>query len=710
MPTQEQIAEQRHRWLSMKHVGEARPVVRAFVRKGHFQRHYKRVPDSEVYGFIPGLLTPNDVWYGEWVPDTDYVEIPNVKDAKGDQDYSQNGIEQVTMSIDNIAMVAQEGALGALFHTIERGYYSPERGQRSSRGEAAGTKNEWFNTWKDKSTQIIIVGGYGEAVFPLHLGLIDKVSLTSRPDMISVTMRSMGQYITDQHIFMDAKNLWARDPITFADRVDVQEGPNVANSAQAKSHRSGYPASMAVDGNTKSLWLSDGHSDSRDIEWIEFPLSGGHFLKMELFPAFENLEMFVSVFTTNENVPGGGKARYQGGEVLGEGWVDGGLGHVPGTTIPYVNNVPMIRGALTTYPVTKSGRKIVSGDNTRIRIWFRNLHKAKTDNGLGFNFRAGVKECRIHDSSIPEAAKKGHWILIDDVSDMVKMVLQWAGFHDFEVETCGVRLSDKVTFDRSKFLIDPINYLKEQVGYVFYVKPPDDFDLTDLTPGNKKNLTMGTAVFRQQSAMKQESPDPIESVRDDNLLTGVNAEFDANALPDSIRVRGKAVADAIAKRDPHHIHPLGADRTKRFQASYRPVWARKGSQGAAHLRRPVVHYDYLLDDQYLCEVACLLIAFQAALGSAKGEIEIPAWPMIHLDYQTLLFDRGTGMSTRLWNVQRTWNYVSGAEVEFKMNLGGAFIDIDDVAETREELEELLNEGGRMPAPIARAPWTKPVTF
>jgi hypothetical protein len=96
----EMIAEQRAKWLSMKHVGDARPVVRAFVRKGHLERKYRRLPDNEVYAYVPGLLTPNDVWFGEWVADTDYVEVPNVKEAKGDQDYSQNGVEQLTLSIE----------------------------------------------------------------------------------------------------------------------------------------------------------------------------------------------------------------------------------------------------------------------------------------------------------------------------------------------------------------------------------------------------------------------------------------------------------------------------------------------------------------------------------------------------------------------------------------------------------------------------------
>jgi hypothetical protein len=304
--------------------------------------------------------------------------------------------------------------------------------------------------------------------------------------------------------------------------------------------------------------------------------------------------------------------------------------------------------------------------------------------------------------------RKGKWILIDDVTDMVKIVLQWAGFHEWEIEKAGVRLADKVVFDRSKYLVDIINYVKEQIGYVFYVRPPEDFDIDHLDINH--NLSMGIAVFRISSAIQQEPPERIESVRDDNLLTGVEAEFDSNALPDSIRVRGKAVTDKVAAQDPAHVHALGADRTKRFQASYRPVWARDNNEGGAHLRRPLVHYDYLLGTTYECEVACLMIAFRAALEASKGAIEIPLWPLIHLDHQVLLFDRGTGMSTRMWVVQRTWNWSGGESAEFKMNLGGSFIDVDNVALTRVELERVLNEEARMPAQIARGPWTDPHLF
>lgn len=710
MLTAEEIAVQRHRWLSMHHVGEAKPVVRAFVRKGHLERRYRRLPSSECFGFVPGLLTPNDVWYGEWVPDTAYQEIPNVKDAKGEQNYSENGVEQVTMTIDNIGMIQQTGNLGALFHMIERGYYSPQRGQRNNRGEAAGTKNEWFDVWKDKSTQIVILAGYGEAVFPLHVGLIDKTQLTSRPDQIVVSMRNMGQFLTDQDVFGDAKNLWVRDPITFADRVDVQQGPNVASSANTKSNKPGSKPAFATDEKSKTAWVSQGHSNPQEIEWIEFPLPASNLIKFEMFPAYTDMEMFVSIFTTNKGLPGDQKARFANGTVLGEGWVNLSQGHVPGTTIPFVNHVPGIRESMTTYPITSAGQKIISGDDTKVRLWFRNLQPSPTDSGKGITYRAGVRECRIRDVAVPDAAKRGHWILIDDVADMVRIVLQWVGIHDWEIEDTGVRLSDKVVFDRTKKLMDIINYIKEQVSYVFYVRPPDDFDINDLSPGNVTNKSMGVAVFRQSSAMKDNPPEAVESVKDTNLLTAVNAEFDAGQLPDSVRVRGKAVSDKIARNDPGHIHPLGADRTQRFQSSYRPVWARRNSKGQAHLRKPIVHYEPLIESLYECEVTCLLIAFRAALSSAKGSIEIPLWPRIHLDHQTLLLDEGTGMSTRIWNVQRSWQYVGGAEVEFKMNLSGSFIDINDVSETREELVSVLNEGGRMPSPIARGPWTEPHRF
>lgn len=705
MPSPEVEAQQRHDWLSMKHVGAARPTVRVFVRKGHLERHYKPKPDNEVFCFIPGLKGPNWVYYAQWVPDTAYVEVPNVREAKGDHDYSENGVEKVTISFDNIGMVEQTGSMGALFHMMERGYYSPQRGQRPvGGGVAAGEKNDWFDTWKDKSTQIAVVCGYGEAVFPLFVGLIDTVQLTSKPDTIEVNGRNMGQFLTDQHTFEDAKNIWVKDPITFCDRQLADNLENAVTSAAAKSELAGAPARFACDEDESTRWLSQGYGSPGSQDYIDFPLPEGRYEDFDL-AALAGQECLVSVFATN---PKGGAARGTDGTNYGEGWINTGLGRVNNTTIPYVQRFGEVKERSSRYGIKAGGGGFIVGDNSKVRLWFTNLAKVKSDNAHGFTYRAGVTECAIWNRSRLAAAKTEHWILVDDVSDIVKVVLQWVGLTEWEIESVGVRLKDKLVFDRQTFLIDIIKRIADLTSYVFYVKPPEEFDVDNLAPGNAVNESMGVAVFRQNSAMKQRPLDRVEAVQDTNLLTAVQATFDANVLPQSIRARGKAVG---ARRvQDRNIHPLGADPTLRYQYSYRPVWARASSNGAANLRRHELHYDHLLASEYECKVACLFLAFRFALESAKAQIEIPLWPLIHLDHQVLMFDTGTGLSTRLWVATKSWTFVSGEQGQFKMTLGGSLLDTNDVSETRAELERLLNNHGFMPEPIARGPWEEVKAF
>lgn len=689
----------------MHHVGEARPNLRVFVRKGHLERHYKPKPSNQVFSFVPGLKGPNWVYYAQWVPDSDYVEVPNVKEAKGDQDYSQNGVEQVTLTLDNIGMIEQTGSMGALFHMIERGYYSPQRGQKPvAGGVMAGAKNAWFDTWKDKSTQIAIVAGYGDAVFPLFVGLIDNVQLSSRPDQINVTARNMGQFLTDQHVFEDAKNIWIKDPITFCDRQLADNLTNVVTSASAKSEFAGHPARFAVDDDDGTAWLSQGYGHPGSQDYLDLPLPEGRYEDFDL-AALAGQECLVSVYATN---PKDGVARGTDETNYGEGWINTGLGHVNNTTIPYVQRFGGVKERQTRYGIKQGGGGFIVGDNSKLRLWFTNLAKVASDSRHGFTYRAGVNEVAVYNRTRLAAAKTEHWILVDDVSDIVKTVLQWVGITDWEIESVGVRLKDKLVFDRQTFLIDIIKKVASQTSYVFYVKPPDEFDVDDLSPGNTTNQSMGVAIFRQNSAMKQRPLNRVEAVKDTNLLTAVQAAFDANALAQSIRVRGKVVG--ARRGQDRSVHRLGADPTLRYQYSYRPVWARGSSSGGANLRRHELHYDDLIANEYECKVACLMIAFRQALEAAKAEIELPMWPLIHLDHQVLMFDTGTGLSTRLWVATRSWNYISGEQGEFKMNLGGSLLDTNDVAETRAELERLLNNHGYMPAPIARGPWEEVKAF
>jgi hypothetical protein len=705
---------QEQRWRSGKYVGEAKPTFKGYIRRGRFERHFQNLPPDEVFSFQPGVGGANSVWFAEWVPEEDYVEVPNILHAEGDIDFDQKGIEQVTVEIDNLILAEQTGIAG-VFHEISRGHMSPLRGEPGFNSEVIGTANEWRNKWRDAATQIILLAGYGDAFFPVFLGLLDDCDLNSRPDRITVTARSMGKALTDQRAFMDAKNLWIRDPITFCDRRKADEVEDVSSSARAKSTNGTNPERLAIDGDEETAWVSARHGNPDELEWIEVYIPHARVEDFDLFTGNEGMEMYVSVHATDENVPGKGKARDTDGKEFGEGWISEGLGNVPGTTIPFVRHIDTVKEKDTRYKIRDASGGYLVGDNSKVRLWFRRLGKVKTPEGE--RYRASVRTIRILSRERMEEAKKNHWILVDDVSDIVRVVLQWAGFRadgvhaGWEIESTGVRLAEKLVFDRQTFLMDIIWKIAELTSYVFFVKPPGSFDAGNLAKGNVANLSVGTAVFRQNSAMRA-SPPPGEGrymIRDTDLLRDVQPHFSNEGLADSIRVRGTSVAKAKKRNNPN-IHPLGADRLRRYQYSYRPVWAREARVRSPRIRKPVVHYDEQIDTVFLAKVGCLMIALRLALESAQAQLEFPCFPPIFIDNQLVFRDTSSALSTRVWVAKRSWEYQGGKEARFSMSVAGSLIDVPDVTETVDELRKLLNQKGWDPSPIARGPWTEPKFF
>jgi hypothetical protein len=695
------LAEQVQRWMSGKLAGSAKPVCKVYVREGHLERHYANKPSNEVFCYVPGLKGPNAVWWAHWVADTAYKEVPNVFSIKGENDFSQNGIEQITMALDNVAMEEKDTGHGT-WYEIARGFMAPTRGVAGMTRGPAGTANEWRGLWKNQATQIMVVAGYGEAFFPVFLGLLDSSDLTSRPDQITVMARSMGKIFTDQHVFMDAKNLFVKDPITFCDRQAADELENIANNASVSSDDGSHPARFGVDGSDDTAWISGGNDSEDATEWFEVTIPSARIEDFRLNPRFAGMECFVSVYATSENVQNGGPARTTDDHNVGEGWVGyESLGNVPGTTIPYVAHYEAMSGEKIHYKLRHGGGGYVVGDSSKVRLTFRNL--ARVSSGGEFRYRAGVTNLELFGRRRTEAAAKHHWILVDDVSDIVKVVCQWAGFsnpEEWEIERVGSRLKDKIVFDRSEFLIDIIKKIEDATSYTFQIRPPKAFDPTHLDTGH--NLQMGVVTFRQNQAMTPTPKDPRYVVSDSDTLTGIQPQFDDSGLAQSIRTRGKLKVTQKILEDPHYV-PTGGT-TERFGYNYRPVWARDNENRAAGIRKHEFHVDNTYSSNQDCKVACLLIAYRMTLEAAKASVQLPFFPPVQLDSQFGIFDVGTGLSTRLWVVSRDWEFQSGAERNFTMTLGGSLLDVDIVEATRKELREVLAHEGYDPAPIARGPW------
>jgi hypothetical protein len=683
------------RWKSGDHVGDARPLVRGYIRTTRLKRTYETVSADEIYATIPGLpdkIGDRQVWKGRWHPLTPWAALPPILDVKDEHTFDANGVQTATIEVENIGVIEHSSVLGGIFHTFERGYYSPWRGfDPKGRRAAVGEKNDWYDVLADKSTEIMVVGGYGDAVFPLFNGLVNDLDLESRPDRITITARSSGQVVTDQPVFINAKVRHVKDPITFCDRLQADKVEDVAQGADASDWQSGFNPTNVVDDSRATRWRSDERDNATpaDMPWLQIAVPNGRYEDFTLTPTWGGMSCYIAIKARDLNAPGGQGARrhiidthYADNE-----WIDEGHGNVPGTGIPYVKRIDNIKVGAITHQLPDYGYDL--GDDSVIRLYFSDLDYRLVKGGEHRRaYFAGVDTFQAHRRTVGEEARRNDWILIDDLADAVKLVFQWCGINDFEVETTGVRLRDKAVFNRGNFLVDIIKAAADQVGYVFYFKPPESFDednLDDVSPQG----SMGIGVFRQNQAMRGTANlapgEHVEEVRDDQLLTEPQARFTDEPLAYNIRVRGKQVKETKGGR------VLGADDTSRWMYVYRPPWSRDTDYRNANIKKYVVHHDNMLRNLDECKLAALFIAFREALEAGTAVIAFPCLPTIHLDQQIGLFDTGIGISSRIWIASRQLDYTGGPKGHFKMSIGGSLIDLPDITKVRKELVAAIGD-------------------
>jgi hypothetical protein len=228
--------------------------VRGYIRTAQLGRNWRQVPQNLIYSHVPGWWGGNKIWHGRWRARTGWKALPQIFSVDIDQDFDQNGVASATIEIDNVLMASQTGVAG-IFHAIERGHFSPFAG--SSPGVMGlgrtAEQNEWFDILNDKSSQIIILAGYGDDVIPVFEGFVNDCDMASRPDKITLTVRDPGQTLTDQPVFLNAKARHVPDPITFCDRLKADETEDVGTGATANTSSPQHPPRFALDGSRMAL-------------------------------------------------------------------------------------------------------------------------------------------------------------------------------------------------------------------------------------------------------------------------------------------------------------------------------------------------------------------------------------------------------------------------------------------------------------------------
>lgn len=653
-------------WKGKAYVGARRPTTVVEVRGGSWRRDY-RPWSNPINAIIPGetKLMP---WYPIFTETTPWVTIPNVLTCDLSQDFEQNGLSVANIAIDNVGFEQATGPFGDIYHAISRGLMAPSRGYDPPGRPTSGLA---VNTWRDVLTEqrnIRIWQGFGQPEREadgtvvasggvngawVFNGLIDDVDLDSDPARIQVTAR-MGKTLTDSRMFGWNKSKQLKDPVIFSDRLEADNTQDVGENAEASSELSStYEAANVLDddGTTKTYWASQNHTTAGNTEWVEIRVPSGRYREIVL-DCNADMQAFIGFYV--RDFADGSQAMVDGSYV-DEGWVTVGLGDVPGNYggWPYIHLVQSTAGKRT---VIDFGRSIVTGNDSIIRVAFRNLTEVSSG-----TYRARVRTLKGRRRERSEEAIERKWILVDDISDMVRVVLRWAGFTSWEVENTGTPLKGKALFNRATFLIDVIKRAVELTGFVFFVADPID--------GN----SVGVPVFRRNAALQRGSP-AIE-VRDTDLLTGLRTKRSEESLPYIIRVRGKTARAGTT---------LGGDTSKRIMAVYRPPWTEDNTLGG--VIKHVVHTDNALRTLLECEIACYLIAINGCLRAFTATAEIPAAPFIELDHQVGLLDTATGLNTRLWVASRNSHFQSGERPAWETTLQGALIDTEDLVELIAEID------------------------
>lgn len=714
-------AVMRQRWRSGRHVGSQKPTLRGYIRTAQLGRNWRSVPQDLVYSHVPGWWGGNKIWHGRWRARTGWKALPQIFSVDVDQDFDQNGVASATIEMDNVVMDARTGVAG-IFHAIERGHFAPFAGSNPGAKGLGPTaeKNEWFDVLNDKSSQVIILAGYGNEVEPIFEGFINDCDLGSRPDKITLTARDAGQTLTDQPVFLNAKARHVPDPITFCDRLEADETEDVGSAAQANTSSSGHPVRFVLDGDQNTEWISRDYnaSNPNELPYVEFSLPHGRYESIKIHPRYSGMTTYIAILARDANAAGdegaGARKVSKGIKYDDNSWISEGLGQVPGTDIPYVRKMDDLRAKERQIGFPDYGYQL--GDGSKIRIYFADLPRVPND-GKGWAYRAGLIEVAAVKRTIKGEAVEKRWILVDDLADVVRTVFQWCGLNAWEVETTGVRLKAKATFNRGNMLIDIINAASEQVGYVFYMKPREFFDEDDLGKQGDIEAASGIAVWRQSNALRTGNGvrDSVETIHEDQTLTGIEMKSTDEPMAFNIRVRGRrtqkklaltAIADAQPATGQNRGvgRTLGAEKVKRFMYVYQPPWSRgafkAGEDGGdyrnGNIKKYVVHHDSKLLSLQECKVAALFIAYREAMEAVQAQFEAPALPSIFLDHQCALFDTGTGLSTRMYVATRQLSFTAGEEGEFKMALGGPLLDLPDIKTVRQELIAVLRDAGLDP--------------
>jgi hypothetical protein len=701
-------ALQLQRWFSRTLAGDAQHVLIARIRPGYMNRgylsSYRLDTGSPIFPPLIWKGHNHNCWQGQWTPTGGWVRLPHVVSAEYTRSFDTNGSSSLTLVMDNIAFVETEGVTG-LYHTIVRGYYAPQRGLAlTGRKHQGWAPNSWRNVL-NAGWQIELWEGYGQgadvelrsapdqnnsyapasgALSRTWTGIIEQCELVSHPDQITLTARDFGVLLTDQRVMGNVIAAEITPPVTFADRRRTQGETKIS-----------APLSYSSGSVSNGVWTSQADGTSFATEWIEITLPAGYYEDCYIAPQFDQLDVYLSLYAN------GPDCNYDRVHPMPAGWVDFGRGKTPNGT-PYIRHLGQIAASPTRR--WSLGNAYTIGDGSKLRFTFTNLQGPNAgglpiqQETIGVSAYAGTNQVATYqfgsDPLKMTDTQAKHWILIEDVSEIVRMVLIWAGFKEWNVDDFGWSLYEPMQYSSDHFLIDIINDYLQQGAYVFYVGAPSNNDASIGIPHFVRQMAINAT--QNVAGGWDTTPRNMIEVRGRDMTETMDVKWDLSNLPYVMRVRGQITTAAQGgQTEPQ----LGySDESIRYMATYFPPWSgqkylplgpdiyRSSNESVRRVAGILRHFTqtygistivslYSNDE---CLYACVLAAIQYALAECTAQFQLPGLPGFDLNTVVSVIEEATATNTRVWIASVDSKHTLGPEGSWHMTISGAVLDTEDM--------------------------------
>lgn len=265
-------------------------------------------------------------------------------------------------------------------------------------------------------------------------------------------------------------------------------------------------------------------------------------------------------------------------------------------------------------------------------------------------------------------------VIIDDVADIARTCLRWAGFpkRNLRIQDLGTSIRENFQIGPGDTHMDVVKKIADATGFTFFIGLPS------------ADYPMGRPTLRRAT---QDAATWTIALKlyDTQLLTGFNWTRSDESLPSILRVRGKNVPE-----DEGGVSLSGTSAT--LLAVYRPPWHTKDRDG-----RIIKHFtvtEPLLTSKRECMVLAIQTALNGAIDSTSAEPEMPGHPGLELDDVVAVQDRNSGIVSRVIvnGIQSSW---TRQPREYKQTLTVSLLDTPDVSETLVDLNAAIKSASRM---------------